>query len=125
MYFSLNAGVGLGVEGGAMAAGHRGIFDDDVRRIRIAERHLAERTRLHQLLGGRGRKAGPTSEIAEAGAGRTEEGNRAGGGGKGEECPSDHRDDAFVLVGDARPVCRNSAGLHRGNVAFLGGRTVN
>ena len=33
----------------AVGAGHRGIFDDHVRRLRIAERHLAERPGRHQL----------------------------------------------------------------------------
>ena len=44
-----------------MAAGHRGVFDDHVRRLRVAERHVAERPGLHQVaalnrrLRGRGR----------------------------------------------------------------------
>ena len=43
--------IGLGMEAGAMRAGHRGIFDDRDRRVGLALDDIGQRLRRKQLLG--------------------------------------------------------------------------
>ena len=78
------------VELGAVAAAHRGVFDDRHRRLRIAQHHIAERDGLGELrrIGVLRRGAADQAERREARGGD----QRGGGQGEGEfAAGEDHR----------------------------------
>ena len=68
MYLRLQRRIGRLVEGGAVRAGHRGVFDDRDRRIGLAEHEVGQRARPHQLFARRALGEGDGGEPSKAAA---------------------------------------------------------